>query len=207
MKNNLVRGMLNTIPLMFTLWLFWSILGSLDEIGSSLLSLIGWADPWPGVGFTLIILIFTFAGLAFSISPVQWVYQKVEEALLLRFPLFKTVYGASKDLAQLMNRESVPKAKQTVLVKQPNGTLLVGFVTSSALPKRLQAALPEGDWVPVLYQLSYQIAGVTLLVRREDLIEVDWSVEDALRFMLTAGVSQTTANAEAQELKRKADLE
>ncbi len=198
MKNNLFRGMLNTIPLMFTLWLFWSILGSLDHLGRSMIILTGWSDPWPGIGFTLIILIFTFAGLAFSISPVQWVFQKVEQALLLRFPLFKTVYGASKDLAQLMNREAVPKAKQTVLVKQANGSLIVGFVTAAALPKRLQTALPEGDWVPVLFQLSYQIAGVTSLVRREDLIEVDWSVEDALRFMLTAGVSQTAGESVVQ---------
>ncbi len=192
MKNNLIRGMLNTIPLIFTLWLFWSILVSLDHLGSSMLQLFGWSQPWAGFGFSLIIAIFAVAGLAFSVSPVLWVFQKIEQALLLKFPLFKTVYGASKDLAQLMNQGKTPKAKQTVLVKQSNGTLVVGFITASTLPKELTGVMPEGDWVPVLFQLSYQIAGVTTLVRREDLIFVDWSVEDALRFMLTAGVSQTT---------------
>jgi uncharacterized membrane protein len=191
-KNNLIRGMLNTIPLIFTLWLFWSILVSLDHLGSSMLQLFGWSQPWAGFGFSLIIAIFAVAGLAFSVSPVLWVFQKIEQALLLKFPLFKTVYGASKDLAQLMNQGKTPKAKQTVLVKQSNGTLVVGFITASTLPKELTGVMPEGDWVPVLFQLSYQIAGVTTLVRREDLIFVDWSVEDALRFMLTAGVSQTT---------------
>jgi len=184
--------MLNTIPLIFTLWLFWSILVSLDHLGSSMLQLFGWSQPWAGFGFSLIIAIFAVAGLAFSVSPVLWVFQKIEQALLLKFPLFKTVYGASKDLAQLMNQGKTPKAKQTVLVKQSNGTLVVGFITASTLPKELTGVMPEGDWVPVLFQLSYQIAGVTTLVRREDLIFVDWSVEDALRFMLTAGVSQTT---------------
>ena len=192
MKNNLIRGMLNTIPLIFTLWLFWSILVSLDHLGSSMLQLFGWSQPWAGFGFSLIIAIFAVAGLAFSVSPVLWVFQKIEQALLLKFPLFKTVYGASKDLAQLMNQGKTPKAKQTVLVKQSNGTLVVGFITASTLPKELTGVMPEGDWVPVLFQLSYQIAGVTTLVRREDLIFVDWSVGDALRFMLTAGVSQTT---------------
>jgi uncharacterized membrane protein len=53
--------------------------------------------------------------------------------------------------------------------------------------------LPEGDWVPVLFQLSYQIAGVTSLVKRDDLIFVDWSFEDAMRFNLTAGISNSKA--------------
>lgn len=195
MKNTLIRGILNTIPLIFTLWLFWSAFVSLDHLGSAIIGLFGWHEPWAGVGFILIIAIFTVAGLAFSVSPVRWASHKLEQVLFLKFPLFKTVYGASKDLAQLMNRDKVPKAKQTVLVKQANGTLIVGFITASTLPKDLSAALPEGEWVPVLFQLSYQIAGVTNLVRRDDLIFVDWSVEDALRFMLTAGVSQTTGNS------------
>jgi uncharacterized membrane protein len=35
------------------------------------------------------------------------------------------------------------------------------------------------------------MAGVTSLVKREDLIMVDWSFEEAMRFNLTAGISQT----------------
>ena len=62
---------------------------------------------------------------------------------------------------------------------------------SEFAPQPLVDALPEGDWVPVLFQLSYQIAGVTSLVKREDLISVDWSFEDAMRFNLTAGISNS----------------
>lgn len=207
MKKTLIRGMLNTIPLIFTLWLFWSALVSLDQLGSAILMLFGWHQPWVGTGLILVVAIFTAAGVAFSVSPVRWAYNKIEQALLLKFPLFKTVYGASKDLAQLLNRDNVPQAKQTVLVKQANGSLIVGFITASTLPKDLSAALPEGEWVPVLFQLSYQIAGVTNLVRREDLILVDWTVEDALRFMLTAGVSQTTGNSKTVSPQASSELD
>jgi uncharacterized membrane protein len=47
----------------------------------------------------------------------------------------------------------------------------------------------------VLFQLSYQVAGVTSLIKREDLIEVNWSFEDAMRFNLTAGISSSETNA------------
>ena len=69
-------------------------------------------------------------------------------------------------------------------------------------PQPLLDALPEGDWVPVLFQLSYQMAGVTSLVKREDLILVDWSFEEAMRFNLTAGISQTPG---AATVKTKAE--
>jgi hypothetical protein len=69
----------------------------------------------------------------------------------------------------------------------------VGFIMSDSAPQPLADALPEGDWVPVLFQLSYQIAGVTSLVKRDDLIFVDWSFEDAMRFNLTAGISNSKA--------------
>jgi len=190
MRRTLLRGMLNLLPLVFSLWLFWSVLVSLDSLGISLLKLFGWTDPINGSGFTLIILIFMLVGLSFSVSPIQWIYHKVE-GQLLRFPLFKTVYGASKDLAALVGQEKQHINKQTVLVKQANGSYVVGFITAQKVPDSLNQALPEGDWVPVLVQLSYQVAGITSLVSRKDLIEVDWSFEDAMRFMLTAGISQT----------------
>lgn len=192
MRRTLLRGILNTLPLVFSLWLFWSILVSLDSLGISLFKLGGWSDPINGSGFTLIILIFMVVGVAFSVSPIQWLYLKIEKQLL-RFPLFNTVYGASKDLAALVSQDKPKERKQTVLVKQANDSYVVGFVTTQNIPDKLSQALPEGDWVPVLFQLSYQVAGVTSLVKRNDLIEVDWSFEEAMRFMLTAGVSQTSA--------------
>jgi len=189
----LLRGMLNLLPLVFSLWLFWSVLVSLDSLGISLLKLVGWADPVNGSGFSLIIVIFMLVGLSFSVSPIQWIYHKTESQLL-RFPLFKTVYGASKDLAALVGQDRPQVNKQTVLIKQANGSYIVGFITAQQIPDKLSQALPDEDWVPVLFQLSYQVAGVTSLVLRKDLIEVDWSFEEAMRFMLTAGVSQTVSD-------------
>ncbi|MDB9894400.1 DUF502 domain-containing protein [Reinekea forsetii] len=194
MKKTFLRGMLSILPLALSVWLFWSIIVTLDDLGLSFLQLIGWHAVWDGVGFLLIFCLILVVGLAFSVSPILWLYQKFENQMM-RFPLFKTVYGAFKDLASLAgNDDSELNQRQTVLMAQTNGSYIVGFITADKMPEALLTALPEeGDWVPVLFQLSYQIAGVTSLVRRADLIYVDWSFEEAMRFMLTAGVSQSSA--------------
>ena len=52
----------------------------------------------------------------------------------------------------------------------------------------------EKELVPVLYQLSYQIAGITVLVDKKDLINLDWSFEEAMKFNLTAGINPNKDN-------------
>jgi uncharacterized membrane protein len=191
MKQTLIRGLLNLLPMALSLWLFWSLFASLDELGKLLLTLVHAPSLFPGAGFLLVVALVFIAGLLFSVSPVVWLWGWIERQLM-RFPLFKSVYGSIRDIASLMNRDpSKPKSQQTVLVRQANGGYVVGFIMTDMPPQPLIDALPEGDWVPVLFQLSYQMAGVTSLVKREDLIKVDWSFEEAMRFNLTAGISQS----------------
>ncbi|GHA99034.1 MULTISPECIES: DUF502 domain-containing protein [Shewanella] len=191
MKQTLIRGLLNLLPMALSLWLFWSLFESLDSLGKLLFSLLGMDTVFTGAGFILVTALVFIAGLLFSVSPIVWLWSWIERQLM-RFPLFKSVYGSIRDIASLMNRDgSKPKSQQTVLVRQANGGFVVGFIMTDKPPQPLLDALPEGDWVPVLFQLSYQMAGVTSLVKREDLIMVDWSFEEAMRFNLTAGISQT----------------
>ncbi|MCE9787849.1 DUF502 domain-containing protein [Shewanella chilikensis] len=191
MKQTLIRGLLNLLPMALSLWLFWSLFESLDSLGKLLFALLGMDTVFTGVGFILVTALVFIAGLLFSVSPIVWLWSWIERQLM-RFPLFKSVYGSIRDIASLMNRDgSKPKSQQTVLVRQANGGFVVGFIMTDKPPQPLLDALPEGDWVPVLFQLSYQMAGVTSLVKREDLIMVDWSFEEAMRFNLTAGISQT----------------
>ncbi|TVP11941.1 DUF502 domain-containing protein [Shewanella sp. MSW] len=191
MKQTLIRGLLNLLPMALSLWLFWSLFESLDSLGKLLFSLVGMDTVFTGAGFILVTALVFVAGLLFSVSPIVWLWSWIERQLM-RFPLFKSVYGSIRDIASLMNRDSSkPKSQQTVLVRQANGGFVVGFIMTDKPPQPLLDALPEGDWVPVLFQLSYQMAGVTSLVKREDLIMVNWSFEEAMRFNLTAGISQT----------------
>ncbi|WP_233962328.1 DUF502 domain-containing protein [Shewanella indica] len=191
MKQTLIRGLLNLLPMALSLWLFWSLFESLDSLGKLLFSLLGMDTVFIGAGFILVTALVFIAGLLFSVSPIVWLWSWIERQLM-RFPLFKSVYGSIRAIASLMNRDgSKPKSQQTVLVRQANGGFVVGFIMTDKPPQPLLDALPEGDWVPVLFQLSYQMAGVTSLVKREDLIMVNWSFEEAMRFNLTAGISQT----------------
>ena len=188
MKKTLLRGLLNVLPLVLSIWLFWSLFESLDKVGNFLFGLFHITELFKGAGFLLILTLLFIAGLLFSVSPIAWLYDFIIRQLM-RFPFFKTVYSSINDIASLMSSDNKNKGQQTVLVHQANDSYVIGFIMSDDMPEPLASALPEGDWVPVLFPLSYQIAGVTTLVKREDLTLVDWSFEEAMRYNLTAGIS------------------
>ena len=120
MKNTLARGLTNLLPMVLSIWLFWSLFISLDGLGQLLLNSLGAPFMFVGAGFILVAVIVFIAGLLFSVSPIVWVYGWLERQLM-KFPLFKSVYGSIRDIAGLMNRDGKPKTQKTVLVKQASG--------------------------------------------------------------------------------------
>lgn len=127
MKKTLARGLMNLLPMALSLWLFWSLFVSLDGLGIFILALVGINQHFVGVGFILVVALVFAVGLLFSVSPIVWIYGWIERQLM-RFPLFKSVYGSIRDIASLMNREGKLNTQQTVLVKQANGAMWSGLL-------------------------------------------------------------------------------
>jgi uncharacterized membrane protein len=188
----LIKGSVVIFPLLITLWMIWSALSWLNQLGLSVLTLLHLeAVAFPGGGLLIMLITLLGVGLLFQFNPVTWLYQYVEDALL-RFPLVKTLYGAVKDFADMFDGEK-PKAQQVVLLDMAGQGQVVGFVTSTSVPPPVKDVNPQSQLVAVYLPMSYVVGGYTLFVAQERLTYVDWSIEDAMRFALTAGVSQTQA--------------
>lgn len=188
-----IKGSMVLLPLLVTVWLVWSVLSSLNDLGVQVLQLLH-ADLllFPGMGVIVMLLLLLVVGLAFQLNPISWVYEYVEDTFL-RMPVVKTLYGAVKDFAAMFDGEK-PQAQQVVLVDMPNLGKIVGFVTTKSIPKPMQAL--DGDYsnlVAVYFPMSYMVGGYTLFLPQDRLTHVDWSVEDAMRFAITAGISQSQA--------------
>lgn len=191
LSKSIVKGSMVILPLLITVWVIWSALLWLNDIGLSLLTTLHLDSFYfPGFGLLLMLVVLLVTGLAFEFNPVGWLYQYVEEALL-RFPVVKTLYGAVKDFAGMFDKEK-EQSKQTVLLRVENLGQVIGFITTTKMPAPLQDALGR-ELVAVYVPMSYMIGGHTIFVPKEELTLVDWSFEDAMRFAITAGVSQTQA--------------
>lgn len=193
-----LRGSAATLPMVVTAWVLWSALSWLNEIGMQLLDLSGVSIPLvPGRGLAVMLGTLLTVGVLFQINPVSWLFQELED-WLLRFPVVKTLYGAVKDFAGMFDGKK-KQAQQVVLVNMPEQGMLVGFVTSPEIPYPVSQAFADQDLVTVYLPMSYMVGGYTLFLPRRQITPVDWSFEDAMRFAITAGVSQSTSRVKSSD--------
>ena len=192
----LLKGSLVVFPVLITIWVVWSLVRWIDDLGQKAL------EPFllshlifPGSGLIIVLVILMVVGLLFQFNYINWIFTKLEK-YLMKFPLVKTVYSAMKDLAGMFDNNQ-NKDQQVVLVNMQATGLgyIVGMITNKTLPSAINNSLnpnnnEDQQLVAVYLPMSYMVGGYTILVEREKVKVIDWSFEEAMRFALTAGVSQ-----------------
>jgi uncharacterized membrane protein len=110
------------------------------------------------------------------------------EALLRAIPGFKQVYPHVKQVVDLIMGDSQMAFRRVVLVQYPRkGIWTIGLVTSSSI--KAVAAQVKGDVLSVFIPTSpTPFTGFTINVPAEECVDVDMTIEQALRFVITAGV-------------------
>jgi uncharacterized membrane protein len=132
-------------------------------------------------GFLLIFLVGLVVNLWFTQQALAW-----GENLLQGLPLAKTILHGVKDLMGFFNRDKSQAPNQVVVV-EINGLKMLGLVTRQSLVD-LPPEINEGDRVAVFFPMSYQMGGFTMFIPRSRISPVSMPMEDAMRFILTAGV-------------------
>lgn len=188
----LFKGSLVALPLLITVWVIWSGIVWLNGLGVQTLEFLNLNFlKFPGSGLIIMLAVLLVLGLLFEFNPVTWVYQKLEETLL-RFPLVKTLYGALKDFANMFDNQKT-KAQQVALVdlQQQGMGFAVGIITNNHLPDAITQQTNGDKLITVYLPMSYMVGGYTVFLPEDKVTPLDWSFEDAMRFALTAGVSQS----------------
>jgi len=185
--NYFIKGLLIVLPVAVSVFIVvWAvttvdgwlninnIIGDHPELGES--------RNIPGLGLFLVISIIVLAGVVvtnFVTAPMYDWFQRI----LDRLPLVKFIYSSIKDLTEAFVGDE-KKFNHPVLVEVEGGLKKIGFLTQSDLQK---IGLP-GE-VAVYFPLSYSFAGQLCIVRREKVTELNMSAADAMKLVVSGGVS------------------
>ncbi|NKF24697.1 DUF502 domain-containing protein [Solimonas marina] len=184
-------GLIAVLPILVTFSLVMWLIGSAESVLGGVLSVVLPGQAYhPGMGLIFALILIFIVGLGMQGLVSRQVFVWIDQNLN-RIPLIKTIYGAVRDLTDLVSpKQGGQKLGRVVMVQWPNQPIrLVGFVTVEEL-SRFEIAADE-DCVAVYMPMSYQIGGYTAIVPRQYLTPLDMSVEDAMRFVITAGVSRS----------------
>ena len=139
-----------------------------------------------GLGILVALVLIFLVGSALN----TYILQKLSalgERILAKIPFVKTLYNSIVDMMSHFQ----PKDKDRmgkVVTFEVGDVRLIGLVTREDFE-----GLPEGvgrdDEIAVFIPMSYQIGGITLFVRRSKITPVAMTVEEGMRFIVTAGVA------------------
>lgn len=191
MKKYFITGLLVLVPLLTTAWVISSIIGAMDQslllLPASWRPKAQWGLDIPGVGALLtLIMIFVTGVVATNFFGQQIVL--LWEALVARVPVVKSIYASVKQVSDTLFSESGNAFRQAVLVQFPRKNVwTIAFVTGT--PGGDLANHLIGDYVSVYVPTTPNpTGGYFLMMKREDLMPLDMSVDAALKYIISMGV-------------------
>ena len=185
-SKTLLTGFITVFPVVLTCYfLYWLAVSSENIMGAAL----QWALPqtvyFPGLGVIAGIVVLFIVGLLMKAILIRQLFG-FGEKILFRLPLIKTVYRAMRDLFDFFSPQK--EGLGQVVAVTYNGIEMIGFITQTE-EKRLPESFREQDKVLVYLPMSYMIGGFTLFIPQEYIRPINMSMEEAMRFALTAGIT------------------
>ncbi|SDM21038.1 Uncharacterized membrane protein [Oryzisolibacter propanilivorax] len=187
----LFTGLLVVVPGVITAWVLTWIVGTLDQTLAILPGawqpdrLLGFHIPGFGVLLTLSILL-AVGALASNFAGRKLV--ALGDALVSRIPVVRSIYSSVKQVSDTLFSESGNAFRTAVLVQWPReGVWTVAFITGQ--PSGEVAAYLRDEYVSVYVPTTPNpTGGYFVLMRRSDCVELDMSIDAALKYIVSMGV-------------------
>ena len=190
LRRYLVAGVLVWVPILATIWVVSFMLHVMDRTLLLLRpsyrpeALVGFSLPGLGALFALIVLLLTGLLVTNLIGRrlVVW-----GEELLNRIPVVRTVYGGVKSFAESVFSQS-NAFRKVVMVEYPRaGAWSIGFLTAEDVPE-ISERMGEPHVAVYISAALNATAGYLVVVPRRQVVELDMSVDEAMKMIITCGV-------------------
>jgi uncharacterized membrane protein len=195
-KRYFITGLLIWVPLGITVWVLNLLIGTMDQ---SLLLLPEAYRPlhWlgfniPGLGTILTLLVIFVTGL-FTANIIGQRLIVFWEALLGRIPVVKSIYYSVKQVSDTLFSGSGEAFRKVLLVRYPHPQAW-SLAFQTAIPGRAVAEHLGSDYLAVFIPTTPSpVNGFYFFVKKSETIELDMSVDQALKYIVSMGVVAPSA--------------
>lgn len=187
-KKYFITGLLIWVPLVITVWVLGLLVATLEGFVPGFLSsesLFG--IDIPGFRFVLVIVVVLLTGV-FAANLIGRTMVDQWESLLGRIPLVRSIYNSVKQVSDTVLAPNGQAFRRAVLVQYPRaGSWTIAFVTGT--PSGEVASLMPGDHISVYVPTTPNpTSGFFLMMPRADVIDLQMSVDAALKYIVSMGV-------------------
>ena len=187
-KRYFISGLLIVAPIILTYlvvkFLYETLDSLLQPLQPILESIFGYSLPV--LGFLVTFLLILLAGLL-TRNFIGAAIHRLVERVLTRLPIIRPVYSAVKQLLEAIALPTMRSFKEVVLVEYPRkGSYVISFI-SQRLVIEVDGQLKNflAIFVP---STPTPISGMAIIVPVEDVIHLDMTVEEAVKYLVSGGV-------------------
>lgn len=184
-RSYVFRGLLAIIPLLFSILAVKLLYELIDKRVIHFLEQFFPIRQIPGLGILLVLICLYFIGLVVSNVIGRQIFNLLEN-VTKRIPVIKAIYQVGQQLTEGLNvTEGKSGFQQALLIDCNNtGVWTVAFVTGTLRNERNDTELLR-MFVPTVPNPT---TGFIFLVKKEQTIDPGWTVEEALKMVISAGI-------------------
>src|SRR5512141_790199 len=184
LRRSFITGFFVTVPLVISVaafvWIFRLIDGFMGPVYEAWIG-----RPVPGLGILTTALVVLLVGATATNVIGKRLLQQAE-GLLLRVPVFRTIYAPVKQLIVAFSPDNEYGFKRVVLVEDPGRGFVLGFLTKEFTVDRGHGPEPL---VAVYVPTNHLYLGDVLICPRDKVSYPDITVEQGIRIFLTGGMA------------------
>ena len=181
-----------------TVWVLTWLVGMLDNIFLTVLGALDAVIPGihvsaeslrnvPGLGVVLVAAVILATGMFVANMFGQW-FMRQWGKLITRIPVVNTIYSSVKQVADTLFSGSGKAFSKALLVQYPHAnSWTIAFLTGQ--PGGEVARYLKDEFVSVYVPTTPNpTSGFFLMMPRSNVVELDMSVDDALKYIISMGV-------------------
>ena len=194
LRASFLTGIVVIAPVGLTIWLIWTLFGWVDGFVLPLVPDRFNPEQYIGINLRGVGVIFF---LVFTIV-VGWVAKgligrsliRFAESLVDRTPVVRSIYSGIKQIAETVFAQSERSFEKACLVQYPRkGIWAIGFISTEAKGEIASKAETVAGLVSVFVPTTPNpTSGFLLFFPREDVVELDMTIEDAAKLVISAGL-------------------
>ena len=194
LRTYFITGLLVITPIGLTIFLIWNLFVFIDGILGEYVSFIlvrffgfeSRIEPVRGIGFVAILILILFTGMLTSNYFGRKLIQ-LGEWILNSIPFVNKIYNAIQQISKVFISEKREVFKKAVLIEYPRkGIYSIGFVTRDT-GGEVKEKIDEDGVSIFLPSTPNPTTGFVLFVPKKDLIELDMSIEESLKLIISFG--------------------
>ena len=202
LRTSFLTGIVVIAPLALTIWLIWSVIGWFDGLvlpfvpdayrPEKILNTFFGYDlklNIRGVGVVVFLVFATLVGwLAKGLIGRSFI--RYAENLVNRMPVVRSFYSGIKQIAETVFAQQERSFEKACMIEYPRkGIWAIGFISTTAKGEIAERNSSKGSMVSVFVPTTPNpTSGFLLFFPKADIVELDMSIEDAAKLVISAGL-------------------